>query len=264
MGRRVAVLGTSAGQGATHVASAIAWEAAEHGSALLVDADPSVGTVADVLGLEPAVRLSSVWGPTGVATGALLSAALPIEGRKQLRVVAGFERPIVEWPGVLAGLAPALAEAHPELTVVVDLGVPFSAAAGAPSLGPALGIVFDAVVLVLRSDADLLARSIRLLWADPLPRARVVLMRPQGERGPAAARVLRSHLPWLPEPLEWRMDRGRMLAAMAGHRPVLRPGGVLRPLGLGGDVRVESAPSGRGERRRRLFRRRPPAAEDVA
>lgn len=260
MARRVAVLGTSAGQGATHVASALAWEGAEHGSVLLVDADPNVGTVADVLGLEPVVRLSSVWGPTGVATRALLNAALPIEGRKQLRVVAGFERPIVEWPGVLAGLASALAEAPSALMVVVDLGVPFSAAAAAPSLGPALGMVFDAVVVVLRSDADLLARSIRLLWADPLPRARVVLMRPQGERGAAAAQVLSSQLPWLPEPLEWRMDRGRMLAAMAGHRPVLRPGGLLRPLGLGGDVRVEPARSGR----RGLFRRRARAAEDVA
>lgn len=260
MGRRVAVLGTCAGQGTTHVASALAWEGAERGSALLVDADPNVGTVADLLGLEPVVRLSSVWGPTGVATGALLGAALPIAGRKQLRVVAGFERPIVEWPGVLSGLAPALAEVPPALMVVVDLGVPFSAAAGAPSLGPALGMVFDAVVLVLRSDADLLARSIRLLWADPLPRARVVLMRPPGERGPEAARVLRSQLPWLPEPVEWRMDRGRMLAAMARHRPVVRPGGVMRPLGLGGDVRVEPARS----RRRGLFRRRTSAAEDVA
>lgn len=262
----MAVLGTGAGQGATHVASALGWEAAEHGdaNAVLVDADPCVGTVADVLGLEPALRLSSVWGPTGVSASALLSAAMPVPGRERLRVVAGFERPIVEWPAVLAGLAPALAEAPAELTVLVDLGVPFSAAAGAPSLGAALGMMFDAVVLVLRSDADLLARSIRLLWADPLPRSRVVLMRPQGERGPAAAEVLRSALPWLPEPVEWRMDRGKALAAAAAHRPVLRPGGLAAPLGLAGDVRVEPAPArGRGRRRWAWVRRGAGTAEDT-
>lgn len=258
-GLRLAVLGPDGAQERVRVAAAVAWEGAERGRVLLVDADPCVGTVADVLGLDPAQRLSAVWGPTGVSAAALRSVATPMPGRAGLDVVAGFERPIAEWPAVLAGLAPALAERDLADLVVVHLGSPFAAAAGAPALDAALGMLFDAVVLVLRSDADLLARSVRLLWGTPLPRARVVLIRPPKERGPAAAGVLRAQLPWLPEPLEWRMDRRRVEAAMLAHRPVLRPGGLLQPLGLGGGVRVAPA-----TRRRGRFRRGAAPVEDGA
>lgn len=230
---------------------------------VLVDADPNVGTVAELLALEPKVRLSSVWGPTGVSAGSLQSATTWVPARPQLQVVAGFERPIVEWPNVLAGLAPALPQLPCDL-MVVDLGAPFEASRGAPPLGPALGAVFDAVVLVLRSDADLLSRSIRLLEGAPLPRARVVLMRPPGERGGRPAQLLRRELPWLPEVVEWPMDRGAMLAAAAAHRPVLRRGGLLAALGLGGEVRVGVANRRRGRAGWAVWRRRTAADEEGA
>jgi MinD-like ATPase involved in chromosome partitioning or flagellar assembly len=262
MGLRVGVMGTAGGQGATRLAVALAWEgAARQMATVLIDADCGVGTVADLLGILPEQRISSVWGPTGASAALLEQAAETIRGRERLRIVAGFERAIVEWPTVLAGLAGSLPQLRSDL-VVVDLGVPFTAAAGAPPLGPALGAVFDSVVLVLRSDADLLARSIRLLDGAPLPRTRVVLMRPEGERGRAASELLRRDVPWLPEAVEWRMDRGAMLAAQVAHRPALRRGGLLVPLGLAGDVRV--APRGGGRSRILAWRRQRAAKEEVA
>jgi hypothetical protein len=262
MGLRVCVLGTAAGQGATRVAAALAWEgAARQMATVLIDADCGVGTVAEVLGISPEQRISSAWGPTGVSTPLLEQAAAPVPEREGLRIVAGFERPIIEWPTVLAGLAGSLTQLACDL-VVVDLGAPFTAAAGAPPLGPALGAVFDSVVLVLRSDADLLGRSIRLLEGAPLPRTRVVLMRPEGERGRGPTELLRREVPWLPEPVEWRMDRGAMLAAQVAHRPVTCRGGLLVPLGLAGEVRVAPLTGGRS----RLFpwRRRRSVTEEVA
>lgn len=257
---RVAVMGTGAGQCASHVAAAIADESAGR-PAFLVDADADCGTLADILALEPPLRLSSVWGPAGVSASSLLGAAVAVPHRPLLQVVAGFERPIAEWPAVLAGLAPALPNL-PVSTVVVDLGAPVHAAPGAPPLGPALGAAFDAVVLVLRSDADLLGRSIRLLDGAPLPRVRAVLMRPPGERGGAAAELLERRLPWLPRAVEWRMDRRAYLAAAVAHRPLSRPGGLLVPLGLTAEARVSPA---RGRRAGFGFRRhRDVATEESA
>lgn len=255
---RVAVLSTAAGQGSSHVAAAIAWEAAATQPTLLLDADSDCGTLADILAIEPPVRLSSVWGPTGVSASSLLGAAVTVPDRRLLQLVAGFERPIAQWPQVLAGTAPAL-DGLPVTMVVVDLGAPMHAAPAAPPLGPSLGAAFDAVVLVLRADADLLGRSIRLLDGAPLPRARAVLMRPQGERGPAASDLLRHRLPWLPQAVEWRMDRKALLAAAIVHRPVLRPGGLLAPLGLTQDARVQPA-----QRRRPAFGLRKRRTQDVA
>ena len=241
---RVGVLTTAAGQGSTHVAAALAWEAAAGMATVAVDADPNVGTLGELFALEPDARLSSVWGPTGVSAAALQSVMSRVAGREQLQVVAGFDRPVVEWPAVLEALASALPQLACDL-VVVDVGAPFGQIRGAPPLGVALGTVFDAVVLVLGSAPDLLWRSIRLLDASPLPRTRVVLMRPRGERGGQVEALVRRELPWLPPFVEWTVDGRAMLAAQEAHRPVLRRGGLLGELGLTGHVRVGTA-RGRG------------------
>jgi hypothetical protein len=241
---RVAVLTTASGQGSTHVAAALAWEGAAGMTTVAVDADPNVGTFAEIFALEPEVRLSSVWGPSGVSAAALSSAMTRVRDRQRLQVVAGFDRPVAEWPAVLEALAAALPQLACDL-VVVDLGAPFGPLRGAPPLGVALGTVFDAVVLVLGSEPDLLWRSIRLLDASPLPRTRVVLMRPRGERGGQVEALVRRELPWLPPFVEWTRDQREMLSAQAEHRPVLRRGGLLAELGLSGQARV-SRPRGRG------------------
>ena len=142
----------------------------------------------------------------GVGTGGgqrrpLEQAAAAVPRQPHLRIVAGFERPIVEWPQVLAGLAGALPQLRCDL-VVVDLGVPFTARGGrCAAAGPALGAVFDAGgarAPLGRGPSGAEHPPPRGL---PLPRTRVVLMRPQGERGrrPAsccAARCRGSPSPW--------------------------------------------------------------------
>jgi len=234
---RVAVLTTSAGQCSTFVATALAWDAAEEKTVVLVDADPQTGTVANVFGFDPDRRLSTVWAPGGLTSAALQSAVTRLPQRPQLGLVAGFARPITDWPGVFTVLGPALL-GLPCDVVIVDLGAPFTpAASSARPLSTQLGEMFDIVVLVLRVDHDLVARSVRILQGAPLPRTRLVLMRPEKERGGPIATILERELPWLGPPLEWSMNRKAMLGAAEVGRVHGRRG-VAAELGVAGQARL--------------------------
>jgi MinD-like ATPase involved in chromosome partitioning or flagellar assembly len=254
---RIAVITTSPGQGSTTYATGLAWSAAADRSVRLIDADPAVGTVRTLLDLDGRASIENVLGSAAVQAAALEAQSIRIEKRPQLSVVPGFRRWEFRHGQVIGRLAPALSQL-PDDVVIVDIGCPFDPPeSGAQPATAMLGAHFDAVLVVLRAQADLLERAIRLLDGAPLSRARLVVCRPPQRREmDRTLALLREHLPAFPDPLEWDWDHSRVLKYEVRGEPV-HSAGMLEETGLLGEGQpVPTVTSGRGRGRFRFSSRR--------
>ena len=232
---RVAVITTGAGQGSTTFAAGLGWSAAEGARTVcLLDADPAVGTMRTLFDLDGRASLENALGSTGISTAALEGQALRIGARPGLRVVPGFRRWELRSSQVIARLGPALA-LLPDDVVIADIGCPFEPGdGGGPPAVVQLAAHFDAILVVIRAQADLLERAIRLLDGIPLTRTRLVIARPPQRREmPAVLTLLREQLPALAAPLEWDWDHNRVLRQGVTGVPMHRPR-MLEETGLTG------------------------------
>jgi MinD-like ATPase involved in chromosome partitioning or flagellar assembly len=235
---RIAVMTTSPGQGSTTYAVALAWSAAADRTVRLIDADPAVGTVRTLLDIDGRTSIENVLGSAGVPASALEAQSVAVGGRPQLRVVPGFRRWEFRSAQVVGRVAPALVKL-PDDVVIVDIGCPFDPPeGGGTSALSMLAANFDAILIVVRAQADLLERAIRLLDGAPLTRARLVIARPPQRREMSATLdLLREHLPALAGPLEWDWDPARVVSQGVTGVPIHRAG-MLEETGLVGDGRA--------------------------
>lgn len=243
---RIAVITTSPGQGSTGYALGLAWSAAADRGVRLIDADPAVGTIRTLLNLDATASIENVLGSATVQPSALEAQSVVIEGRPHLRVVPGFRRWEFRSAQVVGRVAPALAQL-PVDVVIADLGCPFDPAeGGARSAVALLAGNFDLILVVVRSQADLLERALRLLDGVPQSRMRLVIARPPQRREMTATlALLAEHLPGLATPLEWDWDHARVLKQEVSGTPIHRPG-MLEATGLvGGGGPVAVVPSRR-------------------
>jgi hypothetical protein len=251
---RIAVTTTSPGQGSTTYALGLAWSAAGERQVRLIDADPAIGTVRTLLNLDTPASIEYILGSHGVVTGGLETQSVAIGRRPGLRVVPGFRR----WefrPGqVISRVGPAIADLRDDV-VIVDIGCPFGPADGDTRHPLAmLSEHFDAVLVVVRAQADLIARAITLLDGAPLRRGRLVIARPPHRREMAATlALLRAQLPTYPATIEWDWDHTRILARDLDEIP-LHHNGMLEATGLIGEGAIVHA-AGRA-RMPRLWSRR--------
>ncbi|MHB8507146.1 MAG: MinD/ParA family ATP-binding protein [Candidatus Dormibacteria bacterium] len=258
----VAVLTPRAGQGSTSWALALAWEASESATVLLVDADPQGGTVADLLGLDLGpganqVGMARLFGPTEVGARLLEANAVAVPGRSRLRVVpglSGFCGPSVgsflprfrERPsdgsyyadGQSRRLPISLASVAADL-VIVDLGAPLAhPELQAPQrVAESITSTFQRVFIVMRDSPALVAHNLQVLQAARLARGEVILGCRSGRGGDDRdlRRTMRSALaqsvpdvvlgaewPWRPELAQRAEERGEGMPAL----------GLARSLGL--------------------------------
>lgn len=231
---RIAVITTSPGQGSTGYALGLAWSAAADRSVCLIDADPAVGTIRTLLDLDAKASIENVLGSASVQPSALEAQSVAVEGRPQLRVVPGFRRWEFRSAQVVGRVAPALAQLSQDV-VVADLGCPFDPAEGGGQSAVALlAGNFDLILVVVRSQADLLERALRLLGGVPQSRMRLVIARPPQRREmKATLALIAEHLPGLGTPLEWDWDHARVLKQNVSGTPIHRPG-MLEESGLVG------------------------------
>lgn len=255
---RIAVMTTSPGQGSTTYAVGLAWSAAADRTVRLVDADPAVGTVRTLLDIQGPTSIENVVGSAAVPASALEAQSMVIANRPKLRVVPGFRRWEFRSAQVIGRVAPALSHL-PDDVVIADLGCPFDPPdGGTPSALSMLGAHFDATLVVIRAQADLLERALRLLDGVPLSRARLVIARPPHRREMGATLdLLREHLPALAVPLEWDWDPARVARQGVSGVPLHRAG-MLEETGLVGEGRaIEAASRGRALARFRPRRSEP-------
>jgi MinD-like ATPase involved in chromosome partitioning or flagellar assembly len=249
---RIAVGTTSAGQGSTTYALALAWSAADSRQVRLIDADPAVGTISDLVDL-PRDLPSSVENLVGsfeVQPSAIVAQSVSVPGRPSLSVVPGFRRWEFSAAAVLGRIGPALS-GLPDEVVIVDVGCPFEPPRdpGARRATAMLAESFDAVLLVIRAQADLLSRAFAILASNPVARARLVVTRPPQRREMARTMALiQQELPMLGTPLEWEWDHARVLSAAVNGPPLSRQG-LLEETGLVGSGSLVDVT---GAHRRRL------------
>ena len=255
---RIAVMTTSPGQGSTTYALGLAWSAAADRTVRLIDADPAVGTVRTLLNLDAKASVENVLGSAGVQASALEAQTVEIDGRPQLRVVPGFRRWEFRSGQVIGRLAPVLAQL-PDDVVIVDVGCPFDPPEGGTQSSVAmLAGHFDLILVVLRSQADLLERALRLLDGVPQERMRLVVARPPHRREMnATLDLLHAHLPALGEPLEWDWDHSRVVKQGVSGIPVHRSG-MLEETGLVGSGNPVATQRSRRPLSRFLLRRSEP------
>ena len=239
---RVGVIGTHGGCGATGYATALAYSTAGELGVMLLDGDGAGGTVAALLGIEDTRSLANVYSPHGIGTADLERQAITMPGRQRLRVVPGFRDPGRSGSHIAAKLVAAI-EGLPEEVVVVDCGTPlaYPDLVDRDAAAHALGEAFHAVLIVLRTESDLLDQAVRLLRTVHVPRARLVLVRPPHRHGvEEARRLLQAALPAYPIAMEWEWNPDRWAAARARGEPVLREG-MAAQLGLLGGGRIVPA-----------------------
>ena len=211
---------------------------------MLVDADGAGGTVASLLGIEDSRSLATAYSPHGIGVEDLERQAITLRSRPRLRVVPGFRDPGRPGSHTAEVLFPAL-ERLPEELVVVDVGTPFAYPdlVDREGITRALAAAFHAVLIVLRTESDLLDSAVHTLRALAIPRARLVLVRPAHRRGVAEARTLLGEvLPTYPVAAEWEWNPERCVAARARAEPMARPL-MAEELGLfGGGTVVADRP----------------------
>lgn len=221
---------------------------------MLIDGDGAGGTVAALLGIEDSRSLANAYSPHGVSTADLERQAITLPGQQRLRVVPGFRDP--GRPGAhTAAMLVAAIEGLPEELVVVDCGTPlaYPDLVDREAAARALGEASHAVLIVVRTESDLLDQAVRLLRTVLVPRARLVLVRPAHRRGvDEARRLLQVALPAYPIATEWEWNPDRWAAARARCEPVYREG-MAAELGLVGGGRV--APAAARPHRWPLWRR---------
>jgi MinD-like ATPase involved in chromosome partitioning or flagellar assembly len=238
---RVGVAGVRAGSGATGFAAALAWSSARDRGTMLVDADGAGGTAASLLGIDDTRCLANVYSPHGIATTELERQAITLGSRPRLRVVPGFRDPGRPGSHTAELLVPAL-EGLPEEMVVVDCGTPFAYPDLVDREGAAraLGVALHAVYIVVRAESDLLDNAVRTLRTLPIPRARLVLVRPAHRRGVSEAiELLQAALPGYPLACEWEWNADRCVAARARREPIQRDS-MAEELGLFGAGMIAS------------------------
>jgi hypothetical protein len=242
---RIGVLTTSPGQGSTTWAVGLAWSAAETRRVRLIDADPAVGTVADLLDIEGRSSLENAFGPYGVQPTAVEAQSITLDRRPNLTVVPGFRQWELRAGAVVSRVGPMLSEL-PDEVVIVDLGCPFEPPdAGARPAVLMLSEYFDALFIVVRPQRDLLARAFRLLDAAPVPRARLVIARPPHRKEmQRALALIRQQLPEMGDPLECDWDHNRVLAGDLSGTPV-HTRAMFDDTGLGGNGEATTAVRGR-------------------
>ncbi len=211
---------------------------------MLIDADGAGGTIASLLGIEDSRSLANVYSPHGIGVADLERQAVTLSARPRLRVVPGFRDPGRPGSHTAEVLMTAL-EGLPEELVVVDCGTPFAY----PDLidrdaaARALGAAFHAVFIVLRAESDLLDNAVRTLRSLVVPRARLVLVRPQHRRGlQETIDLLEVALPTYPVAAEWEWNPDRCVAARARGEPINR-GAMAEELGLFGAGKIVSPPT---------------------
>lgn len=256
---RVGVTGLRAGQGATGLALSLAWSSARDRPTLLLDIDGAGGTVGDILAIDDRRCLQNVYSPRGVERADLERQAIAVAGERRLRVVLGFRGPGPSGAAIAPLLVPTLSEMEDELAVL-DLGTPLAY----PELVhreravQAIAEACHSVLVVVRTEDDLLGHAIRTLSTTHIPRARLVLVRPPHRRGAdEAIALLREKLPAYPVATEWEWNTERWVEARARREPVIRDG-LAEQLGFFGDGQITEGATPR--RRLRWFRR---AANDA-
>jgi hypothetical protein len=127
----------------------------------------------------------------------------------------------------------------------VDLGSPLAfpgcSQPQAQEAAAAIGETFHAVYIVVRAEADLLARTLRILGSLAVPRARLVVCRPPHRREMRRTlAILSDSLPEYGPVVEWDWDHQRVLIAAVADRPLFREG-MAEELGLLGEGAVVPA-----------------------
>jgi len=177
----VAFFATRAGSTSTYLAICTAWTRAQHSPTLLVDADMSGGTIADVLALDSGSKsIGNVLhsGPPGeLSADALLAQAVRVPSCRNLMVIPGirssYGRSVASW-------APALSEALrgvPQDVAIVDLGTPLAhpELTSPRNAGLAITRSFARTFIVVRDDPALAVRSIDVLSTAGLTGGEVIV-----------------------------------------------------------------------------------------
>jgi MinD-like ATPase involved in chromosome partitioning or flagellar assembly len=224
MSSLICVCTTRAGQTSTSFAVSLAWTVAASRDVLLLDLDMEGGTIADLLLLRTGDRgIGSCLVERRLSANDLDAQAVDVPDRPRLRVVPGLRGTYgVETGEALRQLTPALA-ALPAALVVADVGNPLAhpGLRSPRAVGETLGALFERVLVVIRDEPALLARSIEVLRAARLPHGELVICRQRSR----AHRVLveqtiEAELPDLPVRDGWEWDERRAQRMADTGRPL--------------------------------------------
>lgn len=206
----VGVCTTRAGQTSTHFAASLAWALAARGEVVLVDADMEGGTLCDLFQLDPGERSIANCFGDGTASSATVSAQAVVHPRRPtLRLVPGLPHSHGCEVGECLRQVGAALRGLRATAVVVDLGHPL-AHPGLRSPRAAAEAICQLVarlLIVVRDDPALLARSVAVLSAARPAHGELILCRSRGGAyGREVRESLRRNLPTLPVRDLWSWD----------------------------------------------------------
>jgi MinD-like ATPase involved in chromosome partitioning or flagellar assembly len=211
----VGVVSPRAGSTATYFATCLSYTLADDRRVVLVDADMSGGTVADLLHLKTEGRsLAHLYGGDvrAIEVAELEAMAVPVPHRPNLRVVPGIESTYGNRTSWMLPPLDAALKALSADVVVCDLGqaLCYPGIESPSAEAEAICKVFQRVFVVTRDDPALFARYIEVLRQARLPRAELVITQSRHRRlGESMAETMSRQVGDVPIRYVWPWDERR-------------------------------------------------------